>query len=208
METLKKKNLSFPAKTFTRVLAALGIMLALAACQKDSGGSPVIGVGINNCANCVGVIPQPVVLTTYQSKSTDGNVVFQNMQILVQSTGIQPNATGNTWKYYRGPIYVQGTMVVTTPQYDYYPGTNYPITGCVIPAGTYQVQSTTVGQMDYDGVNIVLPSLVTVGGGITMSVEAPYPMGLVESGSRLYAAVKVTSVNGIACSSNFFGTFN
>lgn len=207
METLNNKTLSFPAKIFTQALAVLGMVLTLAACSKDGGNSgitvPVYGSGCQNCT----AISSPVLLTTFKSQSYDGNVILQNMAVYAQSTGLTYVASGNTYKGYRGPIASQGQLIVKTPQYDYVPGTAQLATACVVPAGTYTLQAATVGEMDYDGVNVFLPSLITTAGAIELKVEAPSPMGFLDAGQTLWAKVSIVRVNGVLCSANFFGTF-
>lgn len=208
METLNQKTLSFPAKIFTHAFAALGIVLILAACGKNDGGAvavpPVYGSG---CGNCAGTIPTPALLTTFKAQSFDGNVALMNMQLYAQSTGITAVASGNNYKGYSGPIATQGQLVVRATQYDYVPGTSQMATACVLPAGTHIVQTQTVGQMGYGGVDIYFPSLIVAGGAIELKVEAPSPMGLLDGGQTLWANVKVVRVNGILCSANFHGDF-
>lgn len=208
METLNNKKLSFPARFSKQVFAVLGMALLLSACEKDSGNvivPPIYGLG---CQNCQMVIPAPVPLAVFEAKGTDGTVVLSNMQLYGQSGGIQPNASGNNYKWYRGAVAVQGTMTVSTPQYDYNPGTQVPASSCVLLPGVYNLQTRLVGQMEDGGVNIVIPSLITTAGNIELRIDAPSPMGLLEEGRRLWANVSIVSVNGITCSKNFFGEFN
>lgn len=208
MERLNKKTLSFPAKIFIQVFAALGMVLSLTACSKGGSNGGVVGaVYGNGCQNCGGVIPSPLLLTTFKAQSFDGQVSLMNMQVYAQATGITAMASGNTYKGYQGPIAMQGQLVVTAPQYDYLPGTMTLATACALPAGTFTVQTSAVGQMDYDGVNVYMPSLITAGGGIELKVEAPSPMGFLDAGQTLWAKVSVVRVNGVLCSPEFFGTF-
>lgn len=206
METLNKKTLSFSARIFTQVFAALGIMLTLTACGKSGGNGtqvvpPVYG---NGCTNC-GTIANPALLTTFSAQSADGNISLVNMQVYAQASGITPVASGNNYKGYSGPIATQGQMVVKAPQYDYVPYTNQLATACVIPAGTYSLQTVSVGQMGYDGQNVYFPSLITTAGAIELKVEAPSPMGFLNSGASLWAKVSVVRVNGVVCSASFYG---
>lgn len=209
METLNYKSLSFPAKTFAKALASLGIAMVMTACGKGGGGTsaPVMPVYGNGCYNCAGSIPSPVVLTTFKSQSLDGAVSLVNMQVYAQGTSIVPNASGNNYKWYAGPIAAQGQLVVTTPQYDINPYTRQIASACVLPAGTFNLQTSTVGQMGQNGVDVYIPSLVTVGASIELKVEAPSPMGFLDGGQTLWAKVSVIRVNGIPCSPDFHGDF-
>lgn len=209
METLNKKTLSFPAKIFTQVVAALGIILTLTACGKSDGGNnttvvaPIYGSGCNNCS----AISSPTLLTTFQSQSADGNMSLVNMRVYAQSSGIKAVPSGNNYKSYSGPAAIQGQLVVRVAQYDYVPHTSQAASNCVIPAGTYNVQTSAVGQLGYDGVDVYFPSLFTTVGGIELKIEAPSPMGFLNSGQSLWAKVSVVRVNGIVCSASFYGDF-
>lgn len=208
MEGLNKKTLSFPAKYFARTIAALGILLALTAC-KDSGGGggtvvpPIYG---NGCNNCAGSIPTPVILTTFQMQSANANITFSGMQMFGQSTRIIPNASGNNFRNYEGPIAVQGQMIVTRAEVD--PGNP----SCVIQPGSYALQTYSVGSMGMAGGDVVIPTLLSTTGAIEMRVDSPDPMMagglLTQQGQRLYAKVTVLRVNGYNCSQTFFGIFN
>lgn len=209
MEGLNNKTLSFPAKYFARAFAALGMVLALAACNDGGGGGgtvvvpPIYGSG---CTNCAGSIPTPVVLTTFQMQSGNANITFSNMQLIGQSTRITPNASGNNYRNYEGPIAVQGQMVVARQEIDpYYPS-------CVIQPGTYNLQTYSVGQMGYAGGDIIVPTLLSATGSIEMRIDSPDPIMagalLTQQGQRLYAKVTVLRVNGYSCSQSFFGIFN
>lgn len=207
MEGLNKKNLSFPARFFIQVFAALGIMTSLSACYKGGGSNvvpPIYGLGCQNC----GVLNSPVPLTIFEAQGTNGKVVLTNMQMFGQVTGIQPNASGASYKWYMGPIAMQGTMIVNEAQIDYDPHTNQVASSCIVPAGVYPLQTRLVGQLDTGGVNLLVPSLVTTIGAIELRIEAPSPMGFLEEGRRLWGNVHIVRVNGIPCSPHFFGEFN
>lgn len=210
METLNKKNLSFPAKVFTQVFATLGLILTLAACGNKGGGNnnvpvvpPIYGGG---CQNCAASIPSPVLLTQFNTASADGNVSLVNMQMYAQSTGVTSMVSGNNYKGYSGPVAMQGTLVVKAPQYDYVPYTTTPASACVLPAGTYTLQTIQVGQMGLEGVNLFMPKIISTLGGIELKIEAASPMGFLTSQS-LWATVTVERVNGISCSQHFKGDF-
>lgn len=210
MEQLNKKTLSFPAKYFTRAFAALGMIMVLAACGKDGGGGTTTNVGWNCLQQTCGTITAPTVLTTFNSSAADGSLSLQNMQLIGQSNLVTNTTTGSIYKWYQGPVAAQGTLVVSKPIYDYVPYTSQLASNCVVPAGSYPVQTRIMGQMEFQGVNIVLPELITTTGNVVLRVEAPGSegMGLYSSGQKLWAVVRVVSANGIACSQHLFGTFN
>lgn len=219
MERLNNKTLSFPAKMFTRVFAALGVVMALAACGNKGGGgggvvAPVVPVYGNGCVNC-GAITQPVLLTTFQSEATDFSgssvVSLQNMQVYVQGSNLTTSASGNNYNWYSGPITVQGQLHVKKQLNDYDPSNpNVQLSSCVIPVGVYTVQTSQVGQMtnpNRNGTDITFPSVVATNASIELKIEAPSPMGFTNSGSRMWAKVSVVRVNGVQCSSQFYGEF-
>lgn len=207
MERLNKNSLSFPARFFTQAFAALGLVVALVGCKGNDGGgyapAPIYGNGCQNCTS----ISSPVLLTTFNSKSSDGKVALMNMQVYAQSTNITPMASGNNYKGYRGPIAAQGQLVVTEARTDVDPVTGRALTACVLPAGTFPIQTYTVGSMEYDGLNVTFPALLTTVNAIEVSVESPSPMGFLDGGQTLWAKVAVTRINGVRCSENFFGIF-
>ncbi len=210
METLKNKKLSFPAKVFTRVFAALGLILTLAACGNKDGGNNTVAVAPpvygNGCQNCGVAIPSPVLLATFQMQNPNGNVVFSNMQMYAQSSSIVASASGNAFRNYQGPIAVHGQMTVTQVIKDL-------SGGCIIQPGTYNLQTSSVGQMGAAGGDVIIPSLITTGGLIDIRIDSPLNTmsgGLLvdNGGLRLYARVSIVRVNGYVCSSDFNDTFN
>lgn len=215
MEQLNKKTLSFPAKYFTRAFAALGMALALVACGKDGGGSGVntninTNIGWNCLQQTCGTMTAPTVLTSFTSTAADGSLSLQNMQLIGQSNLVTNTSTGSIYKWYQGPVAAQGTLVVNKPIHDYVPYTGQLASNCVIPPGSYPIQTRTLGTMEFQGVNILLPELITTTGSVVLRVEAPAQegMGLYSSGQKLLAIIRVVSANGIACSQHLFGTFN
>lgn len=210
MEGLNNRTLRVPVRFLVTMFSVMGIMVSLTACYKGGGSAPlppippVYGLGCQNC----GVLVAPVPLTTFQAQGPDGSVTLSNMQVVGQATGIQPNASGANYKWYQGPLAMQGTMTVAQAQVDYDPQTGQRASGCVVPPGVYNLQTRLVGQMDKGGVNIIIPSLITTVGAIELRIEAPSPMGLLEEGRRLWGNVYIVRVNGIPCSPHFFGKFN
>lgn len=207
MEGLNNKTLSFPAKMITRAFAALGIVLALAACGKGGDGGTNTNVGLNCLNQACGSITAPVVLTTFQSQSSMSNpeIMLQNMQIVVSANLIQQNASGNNYRWYQGPIAIQGQMVVAQQIVDVDPGTRVQLTQCVLPAGTYNLQTLTTGTMGMSGGDVNVPAMLSNVGNIEVRIENGL---LTDNGQRLYGKVSVVRVNGYTCSSNFYGSFN
>lgn len=212
MERLNVDILSFPALHFARIAATLATVLALVACGNDGGGgsAPVVPpVSPNGCVTCNG-ITSPVVLTSFQTQSADGAMVFKDMQVFVESTQVAPNASGNNYNWYQGPIAIQGTLEVRQPVTDVVLGTGMPLSQCTIAPGTYYVQSNGPGQMGFMGSDMMIQSLVSTSGAIELSLEAPSQqgMGLTNQGQGFYGMIGVRSVNGVACSSQFYGVFS
>ena len=198
MERLNKKTLSFPAMRITRVLATLGTVLVLAACGKGDGGGgggAVTPIPPSSCGSCTG-ITSPQLLTTVSMEAASRVMAFTNMQIFGDAGYFTPTATGNYYNTYRGPIGMSGTLVVTTTAYDTYGG------GCVIPAGTYYVQSNSQGVMDMGMLQV--QSLISTSGAIEFAIQGM----LHNQGTRLYSQIVITRVNGVQCSGMFGDSFN
>ncbi|XGC79582.1 hypothetical protein ACES2L_09615 [Bdellovibrio bacteriovorus] len=211
MERLNKETLSFPAWNITKIFAALGMVLTLAACGKDGGGSVAVAPnGITNCSNCSTIVT-PVTLATFESASPSRNVTLKSMSLIAQSSNIQPNASGNNYNNYQGPVAAQGSMIVTSAQADT-DINGAALSSCVLQAGTYIVETKQVGQLGLYGTNLSIPLLVARQGSqiVEMKIEAPGSegMGLYQSGTRVWAKVSITRINNITCSSNFYGLFD
>lgn len=211
MERLNKKTLSFPAMSFTRAFAALGMVLALAACGKGGGGGGNNGNVGWNCANgSCGGISNPSLLATFSGSSSTGAFQLQNMQLLAQA-GVSNIPASEYYKSYSGPVALgQGQLVVPQQFFDTGSGFGwYNGTGCVVPAGTYNVQNRNAGSLGIYGQDLQL-DLITTSHNIVIRIEAPASlgMGLMTGGTKLYGAVKILSVNGMACSQTFYDTVN
>lgn len=212
MERLNNNSLRFPAKLFTFAFASLGLMLTLASCGNKGGNDyvapvvpPIYG---NGCTNCQG-ITAPFTLATFTSQSSTGYFSLQNMVVTGQTNGTVPSASGSMYKGYVGPVAAQGQLVVAQTITEYSPGFTQGSTACTVPAGTYTVQSQTVGQMNdiwKNGGDIILPSLYTTSGGIEISIEAPSSEGLgfLNNGQNLNAKVSIVRVNEVTCSQYFY----
>jgi hypothetical protein len=212
MEKLNLKTLSFPALQFGRVLATLGMVFAMVACGGGGGGGgaavPVTPVYPNGCMACSG-ITSPVVLTTFNAQVADSTLSLTNIQVFGQNQG------GSSYGFSGGPIALQGTMEVRQAIYDVYSGGYYgynynygysptnTISQCVLTPGTYYIQTSSVGQMD--GYGSIYPSaVIATSGSIELSIEGM----LYQNNSRLYGMVRVLRVNGVSCSSSFYGVVN
>lgn len=218
MERLNQGPLSFSAWFTTHFFKVLGFassLTVLIACNNNNSRANYVPPPVINGAACPAcTMPvNPAPLTIFESQSVDGNIVLTNMQLMIPAGGVvAPNATGNNYKWYQGPIVVQGTLVVKQAQADIHTGTKQPITGCVLPAGTYSLQTQIPGQLDYQAEVFSVPSLIANGGIIELKISVPYSEGIIglyeADKTRLNAVVSVVRANGIACSPQFFGTFN
>lgn len=207
METLKMKNLSFSARLFTRAVAALSVMVFMAACGNKGGDSVPNGLlGITSCASCATSIPSPIAIDTFSARNTSGLAQFVNMQLIVSSTMFTPGVS-SVYNLYTGPVAVQGQFIAGTNLVD--PAATYGYSSsCTIPAGTYMMQSSTVGQMSLG--MLQLPELIsTTGLIIRMSVQQGmlYKDAATQQ-TRMSGSVFITSVNGMPCSQAFSDTFN
>jgi hypothetical protein len=201
METLKTKNLSFPAKQFFKTLATLGLLLSLTACPGggNSGAIPVTPLDPygGNCGTCVTAIANPLTITVFQATNGDGNVELTNMQMVGDQAYLIPNASGNNFRNYQGPIVLQGQLVVRSPIQDL-------MSGCALPAGTYMVQTYEVGSMGYAGGDITVPRLMTTSGSVELVIAGGI---LTNYGARMTANIAITRVGGAQCSPGFFEMF-
>jgi hypothetical protein len=195
METLNKKTLSFPLKNIARAVGALTVMFLLAACPGN--GNKVAAVNVFGCQDCAAIV-SPVILSVVSSASPDQTIQFMNMNLYAEGSLVVPNASGNNYNNYRGPIALQGQMIVTRESID-------PYSGCVIFPGTYDLTTYSAGSMEYASSGIRMPLMITNTGGIEIRIDNGY---LHQNGSRLYAQVSVTRVNGYACSPGFTNTCN
>ncbi|HEX7673675.1 MAG TPA: hypothetical protein VF412_05865 [Bdellovibrio sp.] len=208
METLKLKKLSFSARLFTRAVAALSVMIFMAACGNKGGDSapPNTLLGITNCATCATSIPSATAIDVFSAKNATGLAQFANMQLIVSATMFTPGAS-SAYNLYTGPVAVQGQFIAGTTLVD--PAATYGYgNSCTIPAGTYVMQSSTVGQMSLG--MLQLPELIsTTGVVIRMRVDQGmlYKDATTQQ-TRMYGSVYITSVNGVPCSSSFSDVFN
>lgn len=193
METLNKSNTKgLVTKVFTRVLASLGVVLALAACGSSSGNSTG---ALSGCVNCSSMTNAQAMFT-FQSVSTAGYqfpVSFTNMTMYgnnVSTTiaGFNGATTSVSPDTYSGVIAVQGTFTVSQQITD--------ASGiCTIPAGTYTV--STYSQGEYSGGEFIVQVLINGNILATMgSSSSPFIYG--DNG---YAAgeLYINSVNNVSC---------
>ena len=202
METLKENILSFPAKTFLRTLAAVSLVMGLTACPGGGGGggAPPAPVPIDpyggNCGSCASQIVNPVTLGIVQMTSSMGGVTFTNMEVVGDARYVIPNASGNNYNHYQGPIAMRGQMVVNSNQQDSW-------SPCQLPMGTYDVQTYEVGTMSNYPMNLVsIPRLMTTSGAIEIVLQ-----GYFINANSFYSSIGFMRVNGNTCSQNFWDTF-
>lgn len=194
--------------SFTRAFAALGMVLALAACGKGGGGGTTV-VGPNCLQQTCGGINSPTVLGVYKSENYRKDIVFSNMSIIAQSTNVQLSGSGEIYRTYSGPVAVQGFLDFVVPGQDLYSPQ------CSVPVGRYNVSTQSVGSMGYAGGDFVMPVIIAQGPAtLEMRIESPLSTmsgGQLSNGSgelRLYSKVSILKVNGVVCSSNFNEIFN
>lgn len=203
MERLKFKTLSFPAMGFTRVLAALGIMLTLAACGSNGGSGGTAYVGLNGCTNC-GALTTPVTLMTYNAQSAMGDVSLDGMTLYGNQASITNYAGSSPVYWYNGPIATQGTLTVRAPQRD-------QMGACYLAPGSYPVQTYSVGTMTSGAATfsqLTIPAIRATNADVELRIDIENQgQGFIASSGRLYARVTIVRVGSVACT-NFYGTFN
>jgi len=207
METLNKKTLSFSARLFTRAIAALALVTSVAACGNNGGGGvtgPQLGttgiVTLNNCATCTSSMGSTLAIDIFNARDARGIALLQNMQLIVSGYNFVPGVS-SSYNLYNGPMATQGTFVVTQTTFD-------PATGqCVIPAGSYVIQTAEVGQMFSPGLFRV-PTLVSTTGNIVLEVrEGVLYKDMMTQSTRMYGSLFVKSVNGQVCTNAFSFSF-
>ncbi len=210
METLNKKTLSFSARLFTHAIAALALVTSVTACgNKGGGGSPnnpfTVGatgnVTVSNCTSCTATMgSQQLAIDIFNAKNVSGIANLQSMQLIVQPGSFVPGAS-SSYNLYSGPVAIQGLLTLTQTAVD-------PATGqCVIPAGSYTIQTAQVGQMSMGTLNV--PMLVTNTGNIVMELREGILYKDAATGmTRMYGSLFIKSVNGIACTNAFSDVLN
>lgn len=213
METLNNKTLSFSAKILTRAILAFATVLSMTACGNGGGGGgttlPYLnpsGLGtlgavtLNNCPTCLSTITSPRAIDMFSAKNGNGQASFNNVQVIVNNATFVPGVS-SSYNLYSGPVAVQGYFVASTTLID--PVAN----SCVIPPGTYVMQTSSVGQMLMGTMQI--PELVSSTGNIRMRlVDGILYKDAATQTTRLFGSVYITSVNGVMCSNSFSDTFN
>lgn len=208
METLNKKTLSFSAKLFSQAVTALAMVTALAACGNNGSNNGPVGpqlgvpgnVNIANCASCAGSMINPQAVDVFNAKNFTGIASLQNMQLVVSGASFVPGSSAS-YNLYRGPVAVQGTFTVNRTVSD-------PVSGfCVIPAGSYTVQSTEVGSLLMG--RLMLPTLVSTTANIVLEIRhgVLYKDAMTQR-TRLYGNLYIKSVNGQMCSQYFSDLLN
>lgn len=130
-------------KFTTLALLSLGM---LAACGKKGSGGTAATTGLTqNCGNCAGITASLLAVAQIQGSPVSGVIELHGEQSIVQSA-IQEAAwkmgsAQYAYNYYMGPVIVAGQLNVSTAM---------PVGYCVVPVGTYNVRTVSVGQkMEY-----------------------------------------------------------
>lgn len=195
METLNttKQTQGFATKVFTRVLASLGVVLALAACGNSSSNNTG---GLSGCVNCSS-LTNAQAMATFQSTSiysTQFPLQMTNMTLYgnnVTNTiaGFNGTTTTQSVDTYQGAIAVNGTMIIGAQIMD--------VSGaCIIPAGTYTVQTYSQGYMSGGDLQVQM----LVNGNIMMTLQ----QGMIANYNGSYwvsGALIINSVNNVQCNS-------
>ncbi|QDK38200.1 hypothetical protein [Bdellovibrio sp. NC01] len=202
METLNKKTLSFSTKLFGRAVATLALIFTMAACGNKGGDSNNSNyLWGANCATCVTSLGNGTAIDVFNASNATRIANLVNMQLIVNGSTFVPGAS-SSYNLYTGPVAVSGTFTLSQMAAD-------PATGqCAIPAGSYTVQTASIGQMSLG--SIELPDLITTNGvQIRMSLRGGvlYKDAMTQR-TRLFGSLYITSVNGIPCSNAFSDTLN
>lgn len=136
------------------LLAIFSIMALMTACQPKSDDSVASTPLFQNCAGCGGFGQALLYSAGSQGPEPGANGSIQATVALYGDVVRlqQLQAQGSTAKNYSGPLFMNGTMVVSRPVSAGY---------CVIPPGTYQFQTVTVGQSQAGAFSI--PQLQAIG---------------------------------------------
>ncbi|MBO9665516.1 MAG: hypothetical protein J7501_01715 [Bdellovibrio sp.] len=197
MENENKMMKGFPAKIISKFIAIAAVMLSLAACNDSGGGSGTTvnnGLIVSGCGNC-STITNPMTVSVVNFANAANTVQFLNMALIIDGNRFYPGIS-SPLNNYQGPIALQGTMRVLSPYYD--------LNGyCVIPAGDYTVQTTSVsnsavGMIDY-------MELYSSKGNIRMYMRQAMVYKDLNNPQayRIFGGVGIGTVNGYTCSSSF-----
>ncbi|MDG0816238.1 hypothetical protein [Bdellovibrio svalbardensis] len=205
MENLNKKTLSFSARLFTHAVAALALVTSVAACGNNGGdgnGGGVVGpqLGITGCSSCVTSMANPLSIDIFNAKNPSGIASLQGMQLIVNGANFVPG-TSSSYNLYSGPVAIQGNFILSQTVAD-------PATGqCVIPAGTYGIQTADVGQMSLGTLRV--PRLVSTTGNIVLELsEGVLYKDVATQATRLFGTLMIKSVNGQVCTNAFSAVLN
>jgi hypothetical protein len=216
MKTFKiQKITSFSSKLFIRAAGALTVALALVACGGSNGGgstAPVnvlpVGYGslgpvtITNCVNC-NSIASPMAIDMFDAVSATGAASFTKMQVIVSGAGFTPGIS-SSYNLYSGSVAFQGQMNVNSTLADSMVG------ACIIQPGIYYFQTVSAGSMASAGTIQSPIELVSTAGNIRLRIATGSALykSMNTQATRLLSQVSITSVNGVQCSGNFYGSFN
>ncbi|HRO67457.1 MAG TPA: hypothetical protein PL182_07835 [Pseudobdellovibrionaceae bacterium] len=123
-------------KLTTLALLSLGM---LAACGKKGSGGTAATTGLTqNCVNCAGINASLFATAQIQDANIAGVLELHGQDFQVQQAYQEAAVKlGIPYHYYRGPVIVTGQFNINSP---------IQTGSCVVPAGTYQVRTVSVGQ--------------------------------------------------------------
>lgn len=220
MKTFKiQKITSFSSKLLIRAAGALTVALALVACGGSNGGGSTAPVNvlppgygnlgpvtITNCTSCNSII-NPMAIDMFDSVYIDfygrERASFTKMQVIVSGAGFTPGIS-SSYNLYTGFVAFQGQMNVSTTLPDTMVG------ACILQPGVYYFQTMSAGSMAAAGIIQSPIELVSTSGNIRLRIAAGSTLykSMTTQTTRLMSQVSITSVNGVPCSGNFYGSFN
>lgn len=208
MET-KKTNLFNSLKRSLQAISVAAVAIGFIACNKSnnsgsSSSSPVsspynnYNLGMQNCVGCQTMTNGGGTLV--QVVGTTGTGAAQmNLDVLGNVNGVNPYAT-NYITSYVGPVALQGSLIIQSPQ-----ALGYM---CPVPPGQYQVSTLAAGQMSAGIISgVELQAMGPVMLQIRVGASTLYGVSGGGMQPRIGMAMALVSINGQPCSSGTIQTF-
>jgi len=201
------QNLKLTMKKSMQFIASSAIIFGLVACDKSKNSDPQPVTNVyQNCLNCYGIQGQ----NFFRSISTSQNQnIILNLNFFGQNN-FQPyySYTGSPVVSYFGPVAVQGTMRVNVMA-----NINGAGSGCLIPAGDYNLQTIQAGQWSaalFNQVRLLATGPTTLYLKIStgqVTAKRYNDMGKlwteIPQEGQVFADVVVESVAGLQCMQSF-----